>query len=348
MFSFNIEKEQMNALSKHMKLHFDLSRNNSIMLRESTLKLVDLTKEAEKRPSPAIVLTGPRGVGKSVTLFNVAYHYSQLSAANRKDGSIVMYFPDLSNWTCGKYEYESTPDGSYIQPTLAVKILNDLLEANSKSLLQVSSPNDKFKNLAEFIKSGANNVKLACQVLNDALDHLFNPSTTRYLFFNIRNSNSNTRPFILLALDQVNALYCSTAYCDKNSVPISADRLSLAAKLQKILATDEIKNCARLISVDDSQPQIKSHYLNSIIASSPLIHSDPLDISSKKYLELNNVSEFGVDAPAALDPSLEDSFPKIPVSKLNRFTVPIFTQTETLELLKHYQNCQLVEEGEFF
>ena len=121
-----------------------------------------------------IILDGPKGVGKSSTLFNVIYHYSLVNqqTKDQSEKTILFYLPNLSSWTSGKYEYESTKDKSYILPTLAVRVLNDFVFLNSNTLSKLPSPDAAYKSLADFAKAGAGNSKIAHSTLMKILDSL--------------------------------------------------------------------------------------------------------------------------------------------------------------------------------
>ena len=120
-----------------------------------------------------IILDGPKGVGKSSTLFNVVYHFSLLNQKSEgAEKTIIVYLPNLSSWTSGKYEYESSKDKSYIQPTLATRVLKDFVFLNLNTLSKIPSPDANFKSLANFAKMGIENVKMAHPTLMHILDFL--------------------------------------------------------------------------------------------------------------------------------------------------------------------------------
>ncbi|KAJ3346082.1 hypothetical protein HDU91_007147 [Kappamyces sp. JEL0680] len=244
---------------------------------------------------------------------------------------IVLYFPNVARWTSGKYEYESTNDQTYIQPTLAAQILRDMLAFNPASLAAVSSPSKEFANLAAFVAAGAENIKMAQDVLEQVLDHLFTPGLER--------------PNVLVALDQANALYSRTQYSDKESVPLTADRFVIASKFHSILSSSQMENTARVISPDHSQPLIKSQYLSSTASGVPALNHDPLALAVKQYSSLDSASDFGVQLPAAMDPLRGNTFPSIPLGNLKRFVIPLLTQDETRSMLELYKSTKIIPEG---
>ena len=118
------------------------------------------------------ILDGQKGVGKSNLLLQIVYHYFLVNQDNEKDKMFLFYIPNLSSWISGKYEYKSLKNGSYIQPTLAMKVLKDFYFLNSNILAKMPSPASEYKNLAEFVKSGSEDVNGAHPTLMKTLDIL--------------------------------------------------------------------------------------------------------------------------------------------------------------------------------
>ncbi|KAJ3304246.1 37S ribosomal protein S23 mitochondrial [Kappamyces sp. JEL0829] len=307
-----------------LRRQFQLTKTTALLFRECTLELIATVGSQAKNSDMTIVLDGDKGVGKSSSLLHLALHYKALDW-------IVLYFPNVARWTSGKYEYESTNDQTYIQPTLAAQILRDMLAFNPASLAAVSSPSKEFANLAAFVAAGAENIKTAQDVLEQVLDHLFTPGLER--------------PNVLVALDQANALYSRTQYSDKESVPLTADRFVIASKFHSILSSSQMENTARVISPDHSQPLIKSQYLSSTASGVPALNHDPLALAVKQYSSLDSASDFGVQLPAAMDPLRGNTFPSIPLGSLKRFVIPLMTQGETRSMLELYKSTKIIPEG---
>jgi GTPase SAR1 family protein len=127
-----------------------------------------------KLENQTIILDGQKGVGKSNFLLQIIYHYFLVNQDQTKEKLILFYIPNLSSWTSGKYEYESTEKMTFKQPSLAVKVLKNFYFLNSHILAKMPSPVSEYKNLAAFTKAGSENVLVAHSTLMKIIDILTN------------------------------------------------------------------------------------------------------------------------------------------------------------------------------
>jgi Mitochondrial ribosomal death-associated protein 3 len=271
-----------------------------------------------------IVLDGDSGIGKSTTMLNVALQYHQSE-------SLVLYVPNLSSWTSGKYEFESTPNG-YLQPTLCKHILSELVAWNESILKTLSSPVAN-QTLLQYCQSGISNLKSSSQVLSLVLDHIL---------------SNNCDKQVLIALDQVNALYCSTMYRDKESTPVTADKFILISKIHSILSSEQFGNSkvVRVVSQDMTKPLIRSRPLEKKIRQLDDISESPhIDVTRNRYQQLENVSEFGVLLPSKLES--QQSFAEIKLGNAVKLHINCFDKAETEKVLDFYKSKNVVAGGNF-
>ena len=215
------------------------------------------------------------------------------------------------------------------QPELASQLLQDFVKLNKLNLSKIKSTKGK-GSIADFMLSGTPDLKQSHQILDESLEMLF---------------KSSDRPNILLAIDQANGLYSKSAYNDKDSNPITTNRFQVMQSFYKLLNANSFARTSIVLAMDNSKTQIRSHYLEKMIAQSPVIHDDPMQIKVDRFENLDNITEFGAILPEKLDPSSKDLFPadlkecKIP--NLQIFKLPIFNEEETKAMLQFYRqtNC---------
>jgi hypothetical protein len=132
----------------------------------------------------------------------------------------------------------------------------------------------------------------------------------------LNDSDIKKQP-VLFAFDQVNALFCKTAYADKESIPITANRFKIVQSL-----VDVIGKSTCVIAGDCSLSQIKSETFDTLVRNTPKINNDPLDLE---------VKEIG-DAKASIE-------------NITGYVVPAFSVKETRPVLEFYQHKNLVNIG---
>ncbi|KAJ3315938.1 37S ribosomal protein S23 mitochondrial [Boothiomyces sp. JEL0838] len=327
VFSINesiMERFPSASVSSYLNKQFKLTANSGLLFRASSHSLLnELDSDSSKVSDRTILLckrllslAGARGSGKSTTMFQMVNHYAN-------NGYIVLYFPKLSEWTSGIFSYESVGE-TYHQPELACKLLQTILTANESHLKKLKAPDGK-TSMADFVSAGSKNPRISHQTLMEFLDNVF---------------KSTDRPKILLALDQINAIFTNTAYCDKDSNPLTADKFAIAAKFHSLLQT-ELTNAARLIAVDNSVTQIKSPYLEIISNKAHSLNKDPLRLHVQKYQKVP-AEELDAILPRT---TLNNGFPDIQIKNLQNYVIPALDKPETLGILDFYRKTSVLRQA---
>ena len=215
------------------------------------------------------------------------------------------------------------------QPELAFQVLKDFVALNRLELSKIKNPKGK-GSFVDLMLSGSNDIKNAQQLLADSIDLLF---------------KSSDRPNILLAVDQVNALYSKTAYCDAKSNPLTADKFQISRTFYQIFNNHLPPRVAVCLAMDNSVTQIRSYYLEKLISEAKVVHSDPLQLPLQRYESLNSATEFHAIVHEKLDPSIRDLFPRdlkeAMIPKLQVFNLPVYDVAEAKTVLQFYKlsNC---------
>ncbi|KAJ3276742.1 37S ribosomal protein S23 mitochondrial [Terramyces sp. JEL0728] len=312
-----MEKFPSATASAYLNKQFKLTANSGLLFRATSHSLLnELDADSSKKNERTILLSGPKGSGKSTAMFQMVNHYAN-------NGYFVLYFPKLSEWTSGIFSYESA-GSTYHQPELACKLLQTVLAANESHLKKLKSPDGK-TTLLEFVSAGSKNPRISHQTLADFLDHLF---------------KLPERPKIFLAIDQINAIYTKTAYCDKDSAPLTADKFAIAAKFHSLLQT-ELQNVARLIAVDNSVTQIKAPYLDILSKKSLSLNKDPLQLNIKKYKQVA-AEELDAILPRA---TLNNGFPTVEIKNLCNYVIPALDKAETHSILDFYRKTGVLRQA---
>ncbi|KAI8901647.1 mitochondrial ribosomal death-associated protein 3-domain-containing protein [Globomyces pollinis-pini] len=306
---------------------FKLSKSPSVLYRKSTHELfTEIEKDGKKQMvDRTIVLGGKRGVGKSTLLYTAVNHFLQ-------NDWIVFYEPQLSQWTSGIYPYASVKDSTlYDQPNLAASILKSFSELNKTQLVKIQSA--KNGNLYELAQSGVKNLLKSHSILESVMEELI---------------ASEKRPPILFALDQVNALYTQTHYFDKESQPLTANRLRVVNQIHKLLDSKSLKNLSTVIAQSESHSLIRSKFLIGQIEKAKLIsETDPFDLSFDRFEALENDVEGNVSLPLKLNPLQMDPFLNsidVSVRELHHFKVPMLTTEEAKTMIFFYKTTNALHQ----
>ncbi|KAI8323808.1 hypothetical protein GQ54DRAFT_257623, partial [Martensiomyces pterosporus] len=200
----------------YLATDFKLFGKPALLYRELTQKLVDqLSKFAtEGAPGKATVIDGLCGSGKSAELLKLA----SFAAAS---GHIVIYGYSTIQWVNSSRPYApSSADDSFLQHETVMNLLRTVLSLSQEALAQVPLGKDVVlgkktlgaeKTLADLVDFGIQTPALA----HDALDQL------------LAVAGSQTKVPVLIALDEVNTLWCNTAYRDQENEVLPASRLRL-------------------------------------------------------------------------------------------------------------------------
>ncbi|KAF8507950.1 mitochondrial ribosomal death-associated protein 3-domain-containing protein [Hysterangium stoloniferum] len=208
---------QAYGLPKSMVLEFRLLPQPCSVVREVTLKAMNTLDEAGKKNSAdsRIVLNGPPGCGKSFLLVQ-AVNYAIST------GWIVLYIPRaitlLNSSTKHQYDIRTR---TFQQPSASQQLLKRFVSVNNEALqtMKTSLPIDVERlsgftpglPLLQLIQAGVRDPNLAPDILSIVLDQL----------------GAQTERPVLLAVDDFQALYCTSEYRDPDFNLIQSQHLSI-------------------------------------------------------------------------------------------------------------------------
>ncbi|KAJ2823246.1 hypothetical protein IWW50_003862 [Coemansia erecta] len=200
---------------------FGLFGKPALLYRECTQRLVaQLLGTSDKAPGRATVLAGMNGAGKSAELL-------KLASVAASSGFLVIYAPSTIGWVDSSRPYEASGKSRlFQQPELTVELLRSTL-AWSPAALRAVPLGTEFavskkrslggdKTLFDLVMAGINTPSLAHSVLERLLS----------------TAKTQTRVPVLVAVDDVNSLWCTTQYRDQNDRVLAAKRLRLVRALR--------------------------------------------------------------------------------------------------------------------
>ncbi|KAJ3295383.1 37S ribosomal protein S23 mitochondrial [Borealophlyctis nickersoniae] len=321
-----LPEDFLSSISKNYPKY--LADAPSLMLRQTTLELIEaIKKQGDKKVSDStLVLDGVRGTGKSATLMQVASHF-------RSSGWLVIYIPRLLEWVLGIEPYEKAQGELFNQPYLSAKVLESILKINGRALSKIKTKRGD-STLEELIKRGMTRPELA----QPAVEELFIELSTE----------DESRPPLLIAIDQINGFYTKTEYRNVDSSVLTADRFTLVRSFLRFLTQEHQVKGAVVGALDFSTPQISSRFLEHVVSQSPSYptsrQSAPRPLA-RKYQDLSVVDKYGVLQPKDVTPGSYDSvadkkdiYPK----GIIRFEVPTFDRWETASILNFYKEAGLL------
>ncbi|KAJ3176537.1 37S ribosomal protein S23 mitochondrial [Geranomyces variabilis] len=304
---------------------------SAFMLRQTTLDVIDVIRQqAEKSVCDGVIaLDGPRGVGKSVTLLQTATHFA-------KEGWIVFYVSQPVQWVNGTEPFEpataNSPTTIYAQPAVAARILNHLLKLNGRDRLGQIKVADG-RNVADVAQEGISDPSRSQAALDEIL-----------AAFAV---DGKSRPRLLIAVDQVNTFYSTTAYHDTASKPITADKLAAVRSFASIFSlAKKLPHASLLCAADKSDTQHRAPVLAALLEAAKPIATKNTGKSEptigKRYHDVSKIDEFGVLLPKALAPasydplaSATDLHPKI----AGAIAVPAYDLYEVASAAAYYSDC---------
>ncbi|KAJ1895585.1 hypothetical protein LPJ66_004502 [Kickxella alabastrina] len=191
---------------------FKLFGRPALLYRRITQQLVDrLTGAPAQR---AMVIDGKNGSGKSAELM-------KLAAVAAAKGHIVVYAHSTLPWVNSSRPYAPANEGSlFVQHELTLELLKSVLMLSKEALARVALGREVVlgkktltaeQTLADLVSFGIHTPSLA----HDALDQL------------LAVASAQTQVPLLVALDNVNTLWCNTAYRDQQDAVLPAERLRL-------------------------------------------------------------------------------------------------------------------------
>ncbi|CAH1760307.1 9175_t:CDS:10 [Entrophospora sp. SA101] len=209
-----VELEEMSS--------YEFVRHPSLMIRESSVGLIDILKKASENSSlkSRYILAGPLGSGKSALLLQ-AINYALCNSW------AIIYIPDAIKIVDSRYPYSKALVGEeYVQPTLVSLLLSQIKKVNRIILESLSISEDtmnefKLKNqlsLDKLLEIGIKDIHLSQKVFESFLKELSN----------------NERFSVLLAVDVVNAFYTNSEYTDNNDKKLESNKLSLPRSIKPL------------------------------------------------------------------------------------------------------------------
>jgi hypothetical protein len=304
------------VVSAPLHRQFQLTMSTGLLYRKATHDIIDMVLQDSKNGGRTIVLEGKKGYGKSTTLLQVVNHFSS-------SNWIVVYLPQLSEWVSGIYPYESS-SALYVQRELASKVLKSILDLNEPLLKDIITTDGL--SLVALMKEGIQNLPKSQGILELMLETL--------------NSTSVKRAPVLFALDQVNALFCKTAYADKESNPLTADKFQIVQSFYNLFKKSE-KNTSCVITGDCSLSQIQSYYYKEIVENMPKVNTDPLDLQLEIFEPVSHIY-----LNSTTDKSQKEPFKaNVTIPNLTGYVLPAMSLEETWPLMQFYQRTNLINNG---
>ncbi|KAI8801171.1 mitochondrial ribosomal death-associated protein 3-domain-containing protein [Cladochytrium replicatum] len=209
----------------------------SLMLRKSTLRLAAEISKAfsgDKSGPTQFVVDGVKGIGKSAALLQVVMHHHALK-------HVVIYIPRASVVINGTEPFVPRDEILYDQPALAASILDSIYGLNQHLLeeIKLSDAASGYANLGELVRDAATDPSKAHRNFDILMRELLDPQT------------AGLRPPVLIAVDQVNALYSVSEYHDVGSKPIEGHRFSIARTLLDLFKTPNGLPNAAIVGATD-------------------------------------------------------------------------------------------------
>ncbi|CAG8579878.1 579_t:CDS:10 [Paraglomus brasilianum] len=234
-------------MSKEMKIFPKLSW----IARDATLDLAKKLDGSKNKPSAEtrIVLVGPLGVGKSSILLQIVGH------ALASDW-IVIYIPSAIDLVNGKYAYVKLSSGDYVQPTLIAKILKQIHSVNR----------DKF-------------AVQDSKTITDLIDRIKDPNTAQTALEQVLDKIDKSSMPVLLAIDEINALYATTEFTSPDHTLLEPGNLFLPRTLLEYIS---------------GQKKFRN---GAVIGATSLVHKPTLSYALDAALHLTEVSPWKQVSP---------------------------------------------------
>ncbi|KAJ2783422.1 hypothetical protein GGI15_002598, partial [Coemansia interrupta] len=200
----------------YLETDFKLFGQAALLYRNLTQQLVDQLSEYSKTAAPkkATVIDGKNGAGKSAELM-------KLASVASSSGHIVIYAHSTFPWVNSSRPYAPANEGDlFVQHELTMELLRTVLSLSKDALMKVPLGKNVTlgkkslaadKTLADLVEFGIHTPSLA----HDALEQL------------LAIASAQTKVPVLIALDNINTLWCNTLYRDQEDVVLPANRLRL-------------------------------------------------------------------------------------------------------------------------
>ncbi|KAI9298774.1 hypothetical protein K502DRAFT_169011 [Neoconidiobolus thromboides FSU 785] len=235
------KSDKLKLLPKFLEKEFNFIGEASLLLRNSSLKLINLINEMDaKKQQLPIILDGMSGSGKSSHLLQLV-SYSLI-----KKNWVVIYIPNAINWVNGTSSYNPDIEKDlYQQPQLTNEFLKQIQYLNKDNLDKIVLENDVTFNQVKFSKG----TKLNQIILNGINDLAVSTDCMKLLFDVLEKQKEFP---VLLAIDEINNFYGTTAYFNKNSEPIQATQLSFINQLNQFISGKKKFNQGLIIGANST------------------------------------------------------------------------------------------------
>jgi small subunit ribosomal protein S29 len=237
------------GLPKSLLVEFRILSKPCSVIRDVTLTAIEMLEHASKKSSAdtRIIFTGSTGSGKSFLLLQAV----EYAVANNW---VVLYIPrgvNLVNSTT-PHSYDLRTQ-TYLQPVFAYQTLQRMLTVNAKAFETLKTQSElTFEkrsavpvgtSLKDLVNVGLKDQSLATIVLEALLAEL---------------GNQQTHP-VLLAVDEVQAIFGKTAYRDPHFAPIQTQHLSMPRLLLEYLGGKKTFNRGAVLgAINSSDPVYKT------------------------------------------------------------------------------------------
>jgi hypothetical protein len=252
--------------------------------------------------SRVFMLDGKSGIGKSVALFQLAHLLSTPISTPSNMISLIIYIPNLHQWTVGRYPYhpidalKDMRSVEFDQPEISAQVLRSILSLNQNML-----------------KSTPEGISLE-QYIQDALKSPVDPhavsETTKLLDRLIHGDllqeiSKNSIPKVICIVDQVNSIYSPLSYKMPNGEPISLDRFHVLRIIKKMLHGPSAVNLiitapsysdTTLKSINPSEFGLSgSDGLKWSITEIPILNQNEMSLILEYYRKLGYIYENNLD-----------------------------------------------------
>ncbi|KAI9236630.1 MAG: mitochondrial ribosomal death-associated protein 3-domain-containing protein [Podila humilis] len=230
---------------------FDLIKPAALVVRESTVSLLEKIDASMKTPSSQtrLVLTGDAGAGKSAMLLQTVSHC--LSA-----GWAVIYIPKASTWMNSSYAYNTVPHStSFVQPLLASTLVGQIHNVNKSVLSKLVT--------SEMVKVGRHDVEKGTSLsalLEVGVKDQFAAQEVMEVF--MKEMRAQKEIPTLIAVDEVNSFFRPTQYLRQDGKEMDPEHLKLPKLfLDYISGKSSLNHGAVVAATSDSLMINKSEVL---------------------------------------------------------------------------------------
>ncbi|KAJ1921240.1 hypothetical protein H4219_000839 [Mycoemilia scoparia] len=239
-------------LPGNFKTVFKLLNKNALVYRPVADSIIQRIKSKNASQKP-VIIDGTIGIGKSATLLTSVSLASSL-------GYLVIYAPNTNVWVDSSQAYFPNPKTNlFSQWSVASAFLKTIRSINKDVL-------EKIKIESEFVSGG---IKLeAGSTLLSVIDlGISAPSQSHDCLELILDTASKQAEVpVLIAIDQVNTLFCQTLYTDQDNTPLQANRLRLVKSLIPFIdGSKKLSNGLSISATSKTETKVQSSDLAKII-----------------------------------------------------------------------------------